>query len=1173
MKRVTFAGVLALTLLTLTPEATVGAGSAPAPPGIRAIRLANENRDVWVGTSGGLLRVESAGVPEDGVNLEQLVVDTGGEEPIAGRTDRPIDDVERLTWGTGRQANGELQETMIVTSEGAMWARSGDDNWVRLECDPDQQGNSCPTGPLHGLESTVVQAQDARTLDSGVLCAQQPERRELLAFGPEGIWRLTPSDPRTPRAPTEPSAWTWIALDAGAGAGAGAHERDPLDVVAAFQDRRGTRSGDSGRVWVVGAGSAGPELRIHDLYPVKDRVSCTPDPGPVVRRPLPEAPSASAHPTMTPDARGGMWIGLPGRVLWMNPEGAVRDDLDGCQVRLGRPTQDGGCTPPTDPFSVLSIDNNLDDIWVGSRDGLVRLSVGSSSDLVASKLDDHGPVSDMTRLRAGGDAWVATPDLLRRVEIDRWSFDEQDRLAGVPITALRAGGAQRAETVFIGTDGGLVLAKWDNSRSRLAFLPDVEAITGPIQSISQLTDAGAFVAADVGLWLVGDDGSSIELPDMAGSRVGAVEVVGDTVYIGTATGVSAAPLDEVMEPGAFQPVELVPADAAAGATVARADVTAIWELDGQPWFGTGGQGLLTVPGGRRTWCRPAQSGAPGPAVRPDDDPPLADAVVRSGSATGSESFVVVTSDGVYNAQPPADSTNGDSASCELRFRRRSAADANVAIPGGAFENIAMGPPGPDGTPSGEASHRQLVWAGSDRSLELVWWPDDAPATDDDGAPPSVLETLTEPVVSRFDSVTFLDASKVGALATVGSGDESTLVIGTDYGIYYHTPGRITPEFRIDTIRALDDTGAQVGDVVVCTDDDRRCISPSFDHEATTLEVQLGVGSVGDPNLYQFVVRNGSADPAVEGRTFSVPTGRGQTEKLAVTALGLHLNESGSKQYELHVEQRTPWQWFTETNAFWIALILGTALVAGLGGYSVVRFVRRRGRHRLRDVEVALQPAPDENSALVTVGQFSDLRIIDRSRVLKLWDTVRSDKDTAPVLEIGDALFDGLFSPNAARELRRVGLGTNDVRLRLRGLDAGLDALPWEALRTGSGSLIARSTTSVVRDLRALSDGSTEEAAATDEVTFPVRVLVVVARPERPAAGRRGRPRRSRRSRPPRRPGTAVGPRHGRRARARRAPSRCGPAVRSGDGLRLRPRHRPRRAQRPGLEDLARGRGR
>ena len=1042
-------GLVVVALLLGAPG--VSAAADPEPR-IVAIELANQNTEVWVATTAGLLRVETDALtgdsePRDLWELENLGSATDYQR-LGGRRDRPIDDVEYLPGTEGEPG------FVVAASEGRLWASRATGSaaeWVEVTC----EGPECPTG-VRGLESTVVPRQGVRSTDTGQLCSARPEQREVIAFGADGMWRLTPpgskgSGPATGRS--------WRSKPLGG----------ESEVVAVGQDLRGTLTDEAGRIWALAEKGGVAQLQIHDPYPMRDPTTCSPQPPTTVTRPLSVrglSPAGSAM--LAPDSRGGMWVSPPGALLWMNPDATVRDRLDPCQLRLGTQEQDGSCLPGTTPFALQSIDDNSDDLWVGSADGLVRLSVGASSERIVSKLQGDLDVVDLARNRAGGDAWVATPDALARQEVDRWSYEDDPAVNNLPITVIRAGGAVGEERVFLGTDRGVIRATWNNNRGRLDFQEPVDGPAGPIRSISRFVDGrGVFLAPPEGLWLVPPEGPALKIPNME-QRVSAVEVIADRVYIGTVEGAFSAALNGASGVGPFSELELVDAQGGRGRapTDDPDDVTAIWEVDGTPWFGTSNHGLRTVPGGGLTWCPVGLASS---------------AVVRSGTSTAPSSFVMVTSEGVHDARPArAEATPDCEGPVDLEFRQRPAADANVGIPAGAFESLA-----------GAVTDRsRLVWAGSDHGVELVAWPTGSQQRSETQG--SRLAALDEPVVSRFESNTFLDSSQVRDLATVGSGHETTLLIGTDYGLYYHSPALVEPMFALNTVTALSETRDELL-TVDCTVD--KCADVRWPQKTRTLLITLDVRSMGDPNRYQFVVEDGDQKPGLTERAFEVATGRGETKSLVITALDQHLNESQPQQVVLTVSQRTLGEWFTETNADWVAALIATALVAALSGFYVVRFLRRRGRHALVDVEVLIEPGADTDTALVTVAGSREMRIIDRARALGLWDGLRSSKNAEAISAMGDMLFDDLFSPSAVQELAAAGLGSRDVRLRLRGLNGDLDVLPWEALATGSGTVLARSRTSTVRDLRPVAAGSADDRLpAVDEVSFPVRVLVVVASP-------------------------------------------------------------------------------
>ena len=1058
---------------SLVSSGSRASGGEPTEPDIVAVELIDTTGEVWLATTAGLVKAPVSELQDPDTFTVSDAVWTA--EPVAGRADRPIDDFDSLEWPRG--------ETLMAASEGDVWARGDDGTWQVLECD----GDECPTGII-GLSSTFDDAA--------------PLEHDLIAFGADGIWVLARDRSITADQATPPTGdgWVWIELESG------------VDIVAASQDQLG-------RIWAVRRTSTDQaEIRVYDdvLIAADGRSRPT-----MVSRPLPTGWGATNGDSLiTPDTRGGMWLGLPRGLLWVNSDLAVRDELDQCELGVVGVTGTE-CQADVARVSVTTVDNNRDDVWVGTSRGIVRLSVGATGTLGISSPHQSDAVVSMARNLAGGDLWVATTGALHRIEVDRWSFEPSLPDA---VTAISAGGQVGSEVVLVGTTRGLQVARWNSDRAELAVTGTPDGLSGLITGISRVLDDGtAFVVGEIGVTRLENGAEPTGLADMADQRVAAVEVVDDQVYVATATGVFSAPVDGATAAGAFSPVDL---------PESTSDVTAIWSAGGRVWVGTGGGGLV----------------ATGDPVRTCGVAPPPDAVVRSAVTTGDDSFVVVTNDGVYDARPP------DAAeACDVRFEHRSSADTNVAIPAGDYtETVAAQVP----------DRSRLIWAGADHGIDLIAWP-------------GALRGVPIPVISAFDRLSFLDGSRVSALATVGGGLERTLVIGTDYGVYYHRPAVVPPRFAVESVASYDETGATTGPIVDCATVD--CLDPlRFEHETRQLVMSMTVDDLGDADRFQFVVDEGGAAPTVSGRQLTLTTGRGRTESLTITALDLHLNASDPHELDLVVRQRTLREWFVETNAKWVAGLVAVALVAGISGFWTVRWLRRRGRRRLIDAEVTVRP--DGTGDLVVTTRIGDgeedwsVRRIDAAELGSAWAQVRSTKDAVLVPELGDVLYDALLSHGATRLLKGAGFGTRDGRLRIRGLDPALDSLPWEAMRTPLGALIGRSATSVVRDLRPADDTDGERTPAVDHVEFPVRVLVVVATPndlppiegaadevvaiESAAAARVPRPR-------PRRRGGA---------RARDAgfvaepPRRC-------PRLRLRARHRPRRAHRPWVADLARGRGR
>ena len=839
-------------------------GGQPTGPTIVAVELVDSTAEVWLATSAGLLTAPVSALEQSDTFAPADPVWTA--EPVGGRVDRPIDDFDSLMW----PKDATFGETLMVASDGDIWARGTEETWDTLGCD----GDECPTS-VTGLSSTF---------DDDL-----PFEHDLIAFGPDGIWVLA-RDRTVAAEQAEPptgAGWDWVEFDRG------------IDVVAAAQDQLG-------RIWAMRRIDADrAELRVYD--DMRDRPDGSPPT--VVSRPLPVGWGVTTGDSLiTPDSRGGMWLGLPRGALWINVDLSVRDALDQCDLGVVTPV-DGQCPLAADRVSVMSVDNNRDDIWVGSSRGLIRLSVGATGALGISSPHASDPVVSLARNTAGGDVWVATAGRLNRIEVDRWSWEPEPSLRA-PVTAISAGGEPGAEIVLVGTTGGLEMAQWDADTAELQPMGTPDGLGGLVTGISRVLDDGsAFVIGEVGVTMLDAGGNPTGLTDMVGQRVAAVEVIGDRVYVGTAAGVFSAPVSGATSPGAFTPVELPPS---------TTDVTSIWEAGGRVWIGTGGGGLVSE-GQPASICGVA---------------PPPDAVVRSGLATGDDSFVVVTDDGVYDARP--------SDVCDVSFERRATSDTNVAIPAGAYAETVAGQVG---------DRTRLVWAGADHGIDLIAWP-------------GSFTGIATPVVSAFDRLAFLDASRVSALATVGVGLERTLLIGTDYGLYYHRPAVVPPGFALRTIAPYDEAGALTGPVIDCAVVD--CSdSLKFEHETRELMIDMTVDDLGDAELFQFIVNDGDRVPVISGRQLELSTDRGQTSALTITALDLHLNASDPQAIELEVRSRTFGEWFVETNAKWVAALIGVALLAGIGGFWIVRAVRRRGRQRLVDVEVVLQREAD-GDALVTI---------------------------------------------------------------------------------------------------------------------------------------------------------------------------------------------------------------
>ena len=281
-----------------------------------------------------------------------------------------------------------------------------------------------------------------------------------------------------------------------------------------------------------------------------------------------------------------------------------------------------------------------------------------------------------------------------------------------------------------------------------------------------LRDGSAFVAPSKGLYRLNKDGNNaveVPAPQHQEERVSAVEVVSDRLYVGTPRGLFSAPYDyrRAKLPAKLEPVK----------GFETADVTAIWGVPVRGRVSTSGPGSARAA---RTW----ETGRPcsevgGPKREWCGDTPREDAVVRSGAGTGLGSFVVVTSGGVYEARPydaaagPADSScaNGD-----LRFQRRITDDTNDAIP---VPRAWF----PKRVARGANDRTGLVWAGADHGVDLI-------------AFGGTFTSVPETVVATFESSAVLNSNQVSAVATVGTGHNALLLVGTSGGIYAHRPALV-----------------------------------------------------------------------------------------------------------------------------------------------------------------------------------------------------------------------------------------------------------------------------------------------------------------------------------------------------------------------------------------------
>jgi hypothetical protein len=188
------------------------------------------------------------------------------------------------------------------------------------------------------------------------------------------------------------------------------------------------------------------------------------------------------------------------------------------------------------------------------------------------------------------------------------------------------------------------------------------------------------------------------------------------------------------------------------------------------------------------------------------------------------------------------------------------------------------------------------------------------------------------------------------------------------------------------------------------------------------------------------------------------------------------------------------------------LALAGLVLLILGGSASVFLYgrwRRWRRYDYTDVVVALHPAHADGSydVLVSSGGATLLpqytSAVDWTLLREPLVRLRAGNTDAELLRgIGRRLYDGLFSPGAAEQLReQSALGRKGVRMRLQFEDvatlANLASLPWEFLHGGDelGFLTVQSNVALVRDL------SPDEPEKAPVTVAPLKMLLAWATPE------------------------------------------------------------------------------
>lgn len=1072
-------------LLTICVATAIGCAATvharSSTTAINSVRLGDSSGEVWLVTSSGLkkARVETLKKsPGDSGPLGWGPDATPWEvQEVGGRTDRPFDTVQVVAW-PGRPPGVLPGEITLATSEGTIWARDENDQWVNtLSC-------STPACPDKIFDLSVTYDNE-----------QSNEDNDLIASGTSGLWllRRDRSGDQTPQSITKMIGWKWVALDRN------------VTVLRAMQDQ-------TGRIWAVirnPAGKGPASLRVYprprSTDPDEDRAG---DQQPVTR-PLPENWDATdlRDVSMAPDSRGGMWIGLPQGVLWMNVDLSIRDQLAPADLGVASSRNDGECAAATKAgFKVISIDNALDDVLVGSSKGLNRISVGMSGPRgISSPLpipasgpaeSTCSPVVRMARNIAGGDVWVATQKQLALIPVDRWS---EDRAYDDPIVTLISGSrpadpeddtSSKVDFVLMASTKGLDIAEWDSESGTLESPPYSKLFKGKL--ITSLTrprqDGSAFVATEDGLFFLEADHRNATQVEAVEGRVAEVEIIGKYLLVGTSRGSSYARVDEPSIPEAALKFEITPLHREINQQDVSddVDVTAFWGAFDKYWVGTAGSGLFLLEeqcdaGEAEQDCKLVDAGVTDDFVCGSLPPP--DAVVRTAVATGPNSFVVITSKGVYEAAELQTRSRGapNLEQCEIHFFRRDSADSNVALAIDGFDAVA-GSVRPD-------RRKHVAWLGADSGMYLIAWP-------------GTFGGLSAPVVSAFPTAKFLDGWNVSALAAVDEGARRTLLIGTEHGIFYHTPSVTANRFALERARGYKLDGALAAggceDAESCA---TQTTLPAFEYETRKLEIELRSESLGGSARFQILLEN-EGRVLLEDNVFQLETDSGRTEAYSITGLDDHLNSMTTRlgdpeaplSVELQVKAPTLSERYWDSMAAQVATWVFIVVTILWFGY---RTLRRRGWHDLLDVEVSAETNGEVTTVVVTVGEESHTSrsLIDRSQAQLLWDKLqRNPDDTTLIPTIGKILFDGLVSVNARKIVSDASSKAREVRLRLRGLRDDLSALPWEALCTPDGRLTTRSNTCIVRDLRPPSSMGTSELASLSPLEEATRMLVVIAAP-------------------------------------------------------------------------------
>ena len=318
-------------------------------------------------------------------------------------------------------------------------------------------------------------------------------------------------------------------------------------------------------------------------------------------------------------------------------------------------------------------------------------------------------------------------------------------------------------------------------------------------------------------------------------------------------------------------------------------------------------------------------------------------------------------------------------------------------------------------------------------------------------------------------------------------------IGTALGLTYHNDAGRPPQIAI--ARVLVDNQP-------C---DASCREAGLGYRSQAAVLTFVGTDLADPVGVRYEVEVEMAGPSGLSRetsrlapdsSFTLDLAEGTTYSIRVRAVDRNFNASSyTDPVSFQVKAPAWWQRILD-DPVWRAVLLFAIVALVPGSIYSYSLYRRSRRYGFVDVVTTLTAggAPGEVQVELQGGraELAYSRSLNLEGLQAVDDQLRRDAASGSALpELGSALMEGLFSPEALTELKAQGLGRRGVRLRLRmhGLPQ-VAALPWEFLREpdAGAALAVGSHVAVVRDLS--QDGG--DPART--VRPPLRVLIAWANP-------------------------------------------------------------------------------